>query len=341
MNLPTDTARQGRSTADGKSRPATPFTILTGFLGAGKTTALNRVLAQPGGKKIAVLVNELGRISIDSKRIIGASGDVIELAGGCLCCKLDMRSDLWGGIVDIIERSQPDHVILETTGIAEPPALIDGLEHFKVKPWVQPAGVVCVIDASQGVQTLANHEEARIQLDCADRVLLSKLDISTEAEIARIHGTTEQINNRAERASFPGTDIGNRALSAWLTRATAMPTRSSVSAANRSQHRHRHRHRPISAASFVADQPLIAEPLVATINRLATQLLRVKGFVHLVDEPRCGVLELASSRVTLSLGDPWGQRKPRTELVLIGEGLNEASIHRQLWACLAQGARSS
>ena len=95
-----------------------PFTILTGWLGAGKTTALNAMLAAAHGRKIAVLVNELGRISIDTQLIIGRGNDVLELAGGCVCCSVDLKNDLWDGIGDIVARSQPDCVVLETTGIA-------------------------------------------------------------------------------------------------------------------------------------------------------------------------------------------------------------------------------
>jgi G3E family GTPase len=109
---------------------AVPFTILTGYLGAGKTTALNRMLGQPLGRRIAVLVNELGRVAIDGRLIARAGGDVLELAGGCVCCKIDVKNDLWDGIADVVARSAPDHLVLETTGIAEPPALVAGLERL-------------------------------------------------------------------------------------------------------------------------------------------------------------------------------------------------------------------
>ena len=301
-----------------------PFTILTGSLGAGKTTVLNRLLANPGGRRIAVLVNELGRISIDSKLIVGASGDVIELAGGCLCCKLDLRSDLWGGIVDIIERSSPDHVILETTGIAEPPALLTGLEHFAVREHVDPYGVVCALDAVAGPTTLGAHDEAQIQLVSADRVLVTKLDLAGEAELEAVHAAARARNPDAERASFPDTEEGNRAIAPWLTsrgspRSVKAPTG--------------HRHRQIAAATFVADAPLATEPLLDAIRELAPTLLRVKGFVNVAGSERRAILSLASGRVELSSGEPWGTETPRTELVLIGEGVSEEAIRRRLWAC--------
>src|SRR5262245_19404023 len=111
------------------------------------------MLAASHGKRIAVLVNELGRISIDTQLILGCGGDVLELAGGCVCCKVDIKNDLWDGIGDIIARSSPDSVVLETTGIAEPAAILDGLVRVPdqgIRDRILPAGVVCVVDAEAG-----------------------------------------------------------------------------------------------------------------------------------------------------------------------------------------------
>jgi G3E family GTPase len=157
-----------------------PFTILTGWLGAGKTTALNRMLGAPHGRRIAVLVNELGRIAIDSRLILGRGGDVLELAGGCICCKVDLRSDLWDGIGEVVRRSAPEHVVLETTGIAEPAAILDGLDRVveEVRARILPAGVVCVVDGEAGAAQLDRRDEAREQVIAADRVMLSKLDVA-------------------------------------------------------------------------------------------------------------------------------------------------------------------
>src|SRR5512143_3273383 len=145
-----------------------PFTILTGWLGAGKTTALNRMLGAPHGKRIAVLVNELGRISIDTQLILSRGGDVLELAGGCVCCKVDTKNDLWDGIADVIRRSSPEHVVLETTGIAEPAAILDTLADGPLaaiaRGKIEPVGVVCVVDGEAGAATIDRRDEAREQL---------------------------------------------------------------------------------------------------------------------------------------------------------------------------------
>ena len=143
-----------------------PFTILTGFLGAGKTTVLNRILGQKSDRRIAVLVNELGRIDIDSRNILAAGGDVLELAGGCVCCKVDLKNDLWDGIGDVIARAEPDHVVLETTGIAEPSAILDGFDRIdsEQRERVQPVGVVCVFDCQAGLRFLETRLEAKEQV---------------------------------------------------------------------------------------------------------------------------------------------------------------------------------
>lgn len=312
-----------------------PFTILTGFLGAGKTTALNRVLGNPGGVRIAVLVNELGRIAIDGKLILDAgAGDVLELAGGCLCCKVDVKNDLWDGIADIIRRSKPDHVVLETTGIAEPPSIIEGLDRYDVAELVSPAGVVCVVDAPVAPQTLAEREEARVQLEHADRIMLTKLDIATPEQVAASHRAVAAINDGAERASFPRTAEGSRGLAGWMLERRPLRRPGSK------RRPHSHRHGQLTAASFVDPEPLSAEPLVALLEELAPGLLRAKGFIHVAGDDRRGYLELAGGRVSLSRGEPWGDDARRSELVVIGEGVSDETLRRQMWGCRAADARS-
>jgi len=198
-----------------------PFTILTGWLGAGKTTALNRMLAAQHGKRIAVLVNELGRISIDTQLIIGRGGDVLELAGGCVCCKVDIKNDLWDGIGDIVARSSPDCVVLETTGIAEPAAILDGLVRVPdaVRDRVHPAGVVCVVDAESGAAALDRRDEAREQVKTADRVLLSKLDVAAASDVRATHARLDALAplSASTTHTTPAGMIRSRCASGTLT----------------------------------------------------------------------------------------------------------------------------
>ena len=307
-----------------------PLLILTGFLGAGKTTVLNRVLTEQHRRRIAVIINELGRIDIDTRLIKARSGDVMELAGGCVCHEVRTQTELWRGIEEVIARSAPELVVLETTGIAEPWSILDGLAALSpAKAPVRAGGVICVVDAEAGARQLERHEEARAQVEAADRVLLSKLDLATAEQTLAVHRILALRNPAAERASFPLTPEGTAELIPWLLDPVVR------TAPARARHTP-HQHSQLSAAAFADEAPLLAEPLLAICERLGDALLRAKGFVHIAGEPRRGFLERAGLRTTLTFGEPWGDGdKPRTELVFIGEGLDASSLRRQLWACRA------
>jgi G3E family GTPase len=315
-----------------------PFTILTGWLGAGKTTALNRMLAAPHGRRIAVLVNELGRISIDTQLIVGRGGDVLELAGGCVCCKVDTKNDLWDGIADIVKRSAPDHVVLETTGIAEPAAILDGLVKVPeaVRERIMPAGVVCVVDAETGAQAVTTREEAREQAAAADRVLLAKLDVASADAVRSTHAVLDEIATGAERAAFPHDDAGAVAMTAWVVEPRKLKAWTMKKPHDHDDDHAGHHHGgQLIAVTFADDAPLVGERVMAVIEALGDRLVRAKGFVHLAGEPRRGFVERAGVRTSLELRDAWGGDEPRSEIVLIGDDLDEAALRRALWACRA------
>jgi G3E family GTPase len=306
-----------------------PLLLLTGFLGAGKTTTLNRVLTRQHRKRIGVIINELGRIDIDTRLIKARSGDVMELAGGCVCHEVRVQSELWAAIDEVVRRSRAELVLLETTGIAEPWSILDGLEALPAgQAPAHAAGVVCVVDAEAGAAQLERHEEARAQAEAADRILLTKLDLATAEQVVAVHRALARRNPNAERASFPDTEEGASALVPWLLETRA-------SARGRAHAAHPHAHGQLAAVAFSCEEPLLAEPLLNLVERLGPGLVRAKGFVSLAGEPRRAFLERAGARTSLRLDAPWGDDPRRTELVLIGEGLDADAVRRQLWSCRA------
>lgn len=334
-----------------------PFTILTGWLGAGKTSALNRMLATPNGARIAVLVNELGRISIDTQLIVGGGGDVLELAGGCVCCKVDINNDLWEGITDIVVRSQPEHVVLETTGIAEPVAILESLmttprtagdiagkrsaEQAAARERIVPAGVVCVVDADTGAEALDTRSEAAAQAMAADRILISKLDLASADLVRQTHTRLDVHAPHAERASFPADDGGARALTSWLLErrtlhAWTQPARERDGHDGVPDAPHLHGGQ-LAAVTHCDDVPLVAERVLAVIESLGPRLVRAKGFIDVAGDHRRGFVERAGARTALTAAEPWGDTPRRSELVLIGDNLEEAAVRRALWACRAAG----
>jgi G3E family GTPase len=284
--------------------------------------------------------------------IVGRGGDVLELAGGCVCCKVDTKNDLWDGIADIVKRSAPDHVVLETTGIAEPAAILDGLVRVPeaVRERIVPAGVVCVVDAESGAQAVTTREEAREQAAAADRVLLAKLDVASADAVRATHAVLDEIARDAERAAFPHDDAGAVAMTAWVVeprklRAWAMrpgPEAGPHGSVTRGKKPHDHDEHgghhhggQLVAVTFADDAPLVGERVMAVIESLGDRLVRAKGFVHLAGEPRRGFVERAGVRTSLELRDAWGGEAARSEIVLIGDDLDEAALRRALWACRA------
>jgi G3E family GTPase len=310
--------------------PRPPLVILTGFLGAGKTTTLNRVLGAQHHRRVGVIINELGRIDIDTRLVKSRAGDVLELAGGCVCHEVRVQSELWAAIAEVAQRGRPDVVVLETTGIAEPWSILDGLEGLGAAAPATAAAVVCVVDAEAGAAQLARHEEARAQVEAADRVLLTKLDLAPAEAVVALHREIARRNPAAERASFPPGDDATAELVSWL-----LDTRTGGRARSSHGGHGPHVHSQLAAVAFTDAAPLLAEPLLAMVDRLGAALVRAKGFVHLAGEPRRGFLERAGARTELRLGEPWGTETPSTELVLIGDALDAGAIRRQLWACRA------
>jgi G3E family GTPase len=172
-----------------------PVTILTGFLGAGKSTLLNRILKDPAMKDAAVIINEFGDVGIDHLLVESSGDSIIELSDGCLCCTV--RGELVDTLANLIDAVQTGRVkpvkraVIETTGLADPAPVMQAImgnpiiaQNFELD------GVVTVVDAVNGLQTLDNHEEARKQAAVADRLIVSKKSIEgdTDALMARLRG---------------------------------------------------------------------------------------------------------------------------------------------------------
>ena len=172
-----------------------PVTILTGFLGAGKSTLLNRILKDPVMKDAAVIINEFGDVGIDHLLVESSGDSIIELSDGCLCCTV--RGELVDTLADLMDAVQTGRVkpvkrvVIETTGLADPAPVMQAImgnpiiaQNFELD------GVVTVVDAVNGLQTLDNHEEARKQAAVADRLIVSKKSIEgdTDALMARLRG---------------------------------------------------------------------------------------------------------------------------------------------------------
>jgi len=150
----------------------TPITLITGPLGSGKTTLLRHILAiHPA--KIAIVMNEFGEIAIDTKVLEGKNVRIAELGGGCVCCSL--LGEFEAAIGEIIEKVAPDRIVVETTGLAEPEALVFNIQ--EALPQCRLDGVISVIDADMLVRFPELGHTTRLQIEGADILLLNKIDL--------------------------------------------------------------------------------------------------------------------------------------------------------------------
>jgi G3E family GTPase len=180
-----------------------PVTILTGFLGAGKSTLLNRILKDPAMADAAVIINEFGDVGIDHLLVESSGDSIIELSDGCLCCTV--RGELVDTLANLMDAIQTGRVkpvkrvAIETTGLADPAPVMQAImgnpiiaESFSLD------GVVTVVDAVNGAQTLDNHEEAVKQVAVADRLILSKKTMASVEALDRLVARLRALNPRAE-----------------------------------------------------------------------------------------------------------------------------------------------
>ena len=188
---------------------------------------------------------------------------------------------------------------------------------------VVQAGVVCVVDPASFATHMIKRQEVREQIECADRILMSKLDLASPEQIAEAHSLLHEVNPGAERASFP---VGEEAsLSSWLlARAPYRPPR-----ARRSEHVHHGAQ--VVAVAFENSAAFALQPLRALLEDLGPTLLRAKGIVKLAGQNGAYLVEYAGGRVSISEA-PQGS-VATSQLVLIGEELDEPALRRQLWAC--------
>src|ERR1051325_7851409 len=184
-----------------------PVTVLTGYLGPGKTTLLNRILSEPHGKKYAVIVNEFGEIGIDNDLIIGADEEVFEMNNGCICCTV--RGDLIRIIDGLMRRrGKFDAIIVETTGLADPaPVAQTFFVDENVGNKTKLDAVVTVADAKWLRDRLKDAPEAKNQVAFADVILINKTDLVTDAELREVEARIRGINpyariHRTERAKI-------------------------------------------------------------------------------------------------------------------------------------------
>jgi G3E family GTPase len=180
-----------------------PVTVLTGFLGAGKTTLINRILSENHGKRIAVIENEFGEVGVDHELVIGADEEIFETSNGCICCTV--RGDLIRILGQLRKRRHRfDAVLIETTGLADPgPVAQTFFIDEELKEHYALDAIVTLVDARHIDQELKDSAVSLEQIAFADVVLLNKIDLMERAALERIEHRHHHPDSQCRRAARP------------------------------------------------------------------------------------------------------------------------------------------
>jgi len=319
-----------------------PVTVVTGFLGAGKTTLVRRFLATPEGRGTAVIINEFGSVGIDDALVRDSTDEVTLLGNGCLCC--NTRSDLQNALRRLVaEREQGtvprfERIVIETSGLADPGPILQtfstdralgGEFHVEV--------VVAMVDAMGGLETLGWSAEARKQAILADRLVISKTDLAGTAAVARLRERLTALNPRAEIHVAVAGDLDPRCLIEADTQAPSSAPTGFVAEAEHSDGIHSFvwtDETPVEWAAF-------ARAVETLIALRGPDLLRVKGFLNVAGCPGPVVVQ-----VVQHLGHPpvelasWPDKDHASRIVFITRNIAEHQVRDLLAAVRNLGSGS-
>ncbi len=337
-----------------------PVTVITGFLGAGKTTLIRHLMQNPQGKRLAILVNEFGTVGVDGE-ILKSCADancpvenIVELANGCICCTV--ADDFIPTIEALMALPQrPDHILIETSGLALPKPLLKAFDWPAIRSKITVDGVVTLadaeavaagrfapdvaaVDAQRAADDSLDHETPlsevfEDQIACADIVLLSKADLAGEAGLAAARA---MIDAEAPR-KLPVLPMTDGVIDPRVILGLNAAAEDDL-AARPSHHDGADDHEHDDFDSVVIDLPEVADidDLVTRVQRLAREqhILRVKGYVAVAGKPMRLLLQAVGERVRHQFDRPWGATPRQTRLVVIAEhhDIDETAIRAVLGA---------
>ena len=276
--------------------PRTPITLINGPLGSGKTTLLRHILAvQPG--KIAIVMNEFGEIAIDTKVIEGKNVRIAELGGGCVCCSL--LGEFEAAVNEIIEKISPERIVVETTGLAEPEALVFNIQ--EALPQCRLDGVVSVIDADMFIRFPELGHTTRLQIEGADILLLNKIDLIELGQIEPLETKLRQINPTAAIVRTERCRIDPQLLFG-IGRERKIA---------RLDHVHEHE---LESFGFTSNKTFSRNCFEDFVSSLPGSVVRAKGFICFADGAQ--LFNFVAGRWEL---EPF--EADRTELVFIGRNI--------------------
>ena len=304
-----------------------PVTILSGFLGSGKTTLLNRMLKADHGLRIAVMINDFGDVNIDKDLVVGQTGDVVELSGGCLCCTI--RGDLLDSARALLTGGREfDYLMVETSGLAEPFAVAQTFLVPELEESFRFDAIVTVVDSANIETWLERHETAAEQIRCADLLVMNKLDLVLPEDADRIKARLAEIN--ADVRVLPSIN-GNVPAELLLD----VDAHKAAPAAEPEHHHDHVDHGAVLSVSFTADIELDYDRFDQFLQALPEGVFRAKGSVAIQGLKRRVIFHRVGSRNVLDQGTPWGDQSRSCRAVFLGQDFDRNWVLSRLQNCAA------
>lgn len=307
-----------------------PVTIVTGFLGAGKSTLIQRWLGELPREETAVIVNERGEVGIDGELLAAHVARLREITGGCVCCK--SQAELVSALVELGEASpRPTRVLVETSGAASPAGVIRAIGSPRTRERLRLDGVVTVLDVTRARAALG-FDVAVEQLGFADVVVLSHVDAAAAGPPrVDLDVVQEEVQRHAPAALIAraGQGVASESLLGLLAqRPEALHVRPEGSG-----------HSSIEAASMIVDgeldEDLFCDWVEGVLGSVEARILRVKGILAMRGVEARVIVQGVSEAVDVQLGAPWENARRTSRLVVLGLGLDAAALEAGFLGCAA------
>jgi G3E family GTPase len=315
-----------------------PVTVISGFLGAGKTTLVNHLMSQSAHAHIGVIVNEFGEVGIDGQLIVADENPLIEISNGCVCCTV--RKDLSVAITELLQLGgrKLDRLIIETSGLADPaPVLQTFLADPDLMRYVALESVITVVDAMH-VHLHLDDDIVREQIAFADVVVLNKISLLGPAATDRLESRLRQLN---PAAAVMKTDHSRIAATELLgTRRFSLPHVLAIEPDLLDGGEHDHEHdSSIQSCCIVAERPLDPERFNRWMNQLVQRdgadLMRTKGVLNFHSEARQFHFHSVHMLLNAQPGRRWRDAEARdSKLVFIGRALDSEALREGLLGCI-------
>ena len=344
-----------------------PATVVTGFLGAGKTTLIRHMLQNAHGKRIALIINEFGDLGVDGDILKGCGDDtctpddIMELSNGCICCTV--ADDFIPTIKSLLERdNKPDHIVIETSGLALPQPLIRAFNWPEISTKVTVDGVITVVDGkavqegrfAHDIEAVDNQRKLDENLDhetplselyedqiaCADMIIINKADLLTSEETVELTQTLKE-NSRTGVQVIKST---NGALPIDVLLGQGVAAESDMKSRHELHHHHEHDengdhvhhehdHDDFESFVFSFGEIVHVELFIDKIMSIIKEhdILRLKGFIAVKDKPMRMTIQAVGPRIDTYYDQPFGTDLRATKLVVIGQsGLDQNAIKTAL-----------